>query len=99
VRGFLEGIASELHGHYAALARLRGAPLRGLAASGNGLRLNPALRAEAARRFGMRLLLPRFREEAALGAALAAAVGLGCFPGFRAAGRIIAYEEEEAGIG
>ncbi len=99
VRGFLEGIAGELHGHYAALARLRDAPLRGLAASGNGLRLNPALRQEASRRFGMRLLVPRLREEAALGAALAAAVGLGCFPGFRAAGQIIAYEGEEAGNG
>jgi sedoheptulokinase len=99
VRGFLAGIAGELHGHFAALSRLRDAPVSGLVASGNGLRLNPALREEAARRFGMRLLVPRLREEAALGAALAAAVGLGRFPGFREAGQIIAYEGEEAGNG
>ena len=99
VRGFLEGIAGELRDHFAALVRLRGAPVRGLAASGNGLRLNPVLRQEAARRFGMPLLVPRLREEAALGAALAAAVGLGRYPGFRAAGQIIDYEGEEVGHG
>ncbi len=95
VRGFLRGIAGELHGHYAALARLRGTPARGLAGSGNGLRRNPALRAEAERLFGLPLLVPRLREEAALGAALAAAVGLGRYPGFRSAGGIIAYEGEQ----
>ena len=95
VRGFLAGIAGELHSRYAALVRLRAAAPGGLVGSGNGLRRNPALREEAARRFGMRLLVPRLREEAALGAALAAAVGLGRWPGFRAAGQIIRYEEEE----
>ena len=99
VHGFLAGIAGELHGHFAELTRLRGAPVRGLAASGNGLRRNQALREQAAMRFGMPLLVPRLPEEAALGAALAAAVGLGRYPGFRAAGRIIAYEGEEVGNG
>jgi sedoheptulokinase len=94
VRGFLEGITGELHGYFAELARVRDAPLRTLAASGNGLRLNPALREQVARRFGVRLLVPKLREEAALGAALAAAVGLGRYPGFRAAGQIIGYEGE-----
>ena len=98
-RGFLAGIAGELHGYFAALTRLRDTPVRGLVASGNGLRRNPALRGEVARRFGMRLLVPRLREEAALGAALAAAVGLGGYPGFRAAGRIIDYQGEEVGHG
>jgi sedoheptulokinase len=95
--GFLAGIAEELHGCYEALTRLRGAPVRDLAASGNGLRRNPALQRQIARRFGLALRLPRLREEAALGAALAAAVGLGRYPGFRAAGAIISYEGEEAG--
>ncbi len=94
VRGFLDGIAGELYDRYAALIRLRGAPLRGLAASGNGLRLNAALQERVARGFKLGLLVPRLREEAALGAALAAAVGLGGYRGFRAAGRIIGYEEE-----
>jgi sedoheptulokinase len=98
-RGFLAGVAEELHGHYEALARLRELPVRGLAASGNGLRLNPALRGEVERRFALPLRLPRLREEAALGAALAAAVGLGRYPGFRAAGQIISYEGEEVGHG
>jgi sedoheptulokinase len=95
VRGFLAGIAGELHGHYAALVRLRPAAPGGLVGSGNGLRRNPALRARIERRFGLPLRLPRLREEAALGAALAAAVGLGRYPGFRAAGQIIRYEAEE----
>jgi sedoheptulokinase len=98
-RGFLGGIAEELRGHYEALVRLREAPVYSLAASGNGLRRNPALRGEIARRFGLELRLPRLREEAALGAALAAAVGLGRYPGFRAAGGIISYEGEEVGHG
>jgi sedoheptulokinase len=95
VRGFLAGIAGELHSRYAALVRLRAAAPGGLVGSGNGLRRNPALRARIERRFGLPLRLPRLREEAALGAALAAAVGLGRLPGFRAAGQIIRYEEEE----
>ncbi len=98
VRGVLAGIAGELHGFYEELVGLRGAPARGLAASGNGLRLNPALRGEVARRFGMPLQMPRLREEAALGAALAAAVGLGAYPGFRSAGGIIGYEESSIGL-
>ena len=97
VRGFLRGIVGELHGHYAALERLRRTPVRGLVGSGNALRRNPALRAEAARRFGLAPLVPRLQEEAALGAALAAAVGLGACPGFHAAGRIIRYEGEQGG--
>ena len=96
VRGFLAGIAGELHGYFAVLNRLRDKPLRGLAASGNALRLNPALRREFERRFGMRLQVPALREEAALGAALAAAVGLGGYPGFRQAGQFVQYEGEEA---
>ena len=54
--------------------------------SGNGIRRNPALRAEIARRFALPLLVPRLREEAALGAALCAAVGLGALPGYRPGG-------------
>jgi sedoheptulokinase len=95
VRGLLSGIAGELHDHYAALVRRRAAVPDGLVGSGNGLRRNPALRAEITRRFGLPLRVPRLREEAALGAALAAAVGLGRYPGFRAAGQIIRYEAEE----
>jgi sedoheptulokinase len=98
-RGFVAGIAEELHGRYEALARERDAPVRSLVGSGNGLRLNPALREEVERRFALRVRLPRLREEAALGAALAAAVGLGRYPGFRVAGEIISYEGEESAHG
>jgi sedoheptulokinase len=94
VRAFLAGIAGELYDRYAALLGLRAAAPRGLVGSGNGLRRNPALRATISRLFGLPLRLPQLREEAALGAALSAAVGLGCYPGFRAAGQIIRYETE-----
>ena len=91
VRGFLRGMVGELRGCFGELQRLRRSPVQGLAGSGNALRRNPALREEAARQFGLPLLVPRLQEEAALGAALAAAVGLGGLPGFRAAGRIVRY--------
>ena len=65
-----------------------------IVASGNGIRRNPALREEFARLFALPLLVPRRREEAALGAALCAAVGLGALPGYLQAGQMIEYETE-----
>ena len=95
VRGFLGGIAGELYDYYGRMIRA-GDPRRitAIVASGNGLRRNPALRDAVARRFALPLLLPRLREEAALGAALCAAVGLRALPGYLQAGRVIEYETQ-----
>ncbi len=91
VRGFLRGIAGELHGYYRQIAQACPGRITALVASGNGIRRNAALRAEVARRFGLPVLVPRGVEEAALGAALCAAVGLGALPGYERAGELIEY--------
>lgn len=55
------------------------------------LGLNDLLAEIVAEALGLPILLPRQQEEAALGAALAAAVGLGLLPDQRAAARLIQY--------
>lgn len=66
---------------------------RQLIAAGNGMRENPLLRQLVGEAFGLKVLVPRHREEAAYGAALTAAVGAGIFPDFRTAAQLIRYEE------
>lgn len=92
-RGYIEGIADELFAFYTAMRRGARADADHIIASGNGLRTNAELRAAFRRRFGRPLELPLFREEAALGAALCAAVGAGQYPDFRSAGALIRYEQ------
>ncbi len=77
-RALLEGMAD---GFYAFFERMKPAvgtrPL--LVGAGNGVRRNRLLAQILARRFGMPLLIPTRTEEAAVGAAIAAAIGLGLF--------------------
>ncbi len=89
--GFIEGITDELYGFFVTMTGAATPPDH-VIASGNGLRTNDALRAAFERRFARPLELPLLREEAALGAALCAAVGAGAYPDFRSAGEIIRYE-------
>jgi sedoheptulokinase len=94
VRGFLRGVAGELYGYFREITRAEPSRITAIVGSGNGIRRNPALRAEVARMFALPLLVPRRSEEAALGAALCAAVGLGALPGYARAGELIEYERE-----
>jgi len=94
VRGFLRGIVGELYGYFCELTRAAPSRITSIVGSGNGIRRNLALRAEVARRFALPVLVPRRREEAALGAALCAAVGLGALPGFTRARAVIEYETD-----
>jgi len=91
VRGFLRGIAGELHGYFLQITRTDPRRFTALVGSGNGIRRNRALREEVARRFALPVLVPRRPEEAALGAAFCAAVGLGALTGFDRAGALIEY--------
>ena len=77
-RGVLEGMARELLTHYETMRRGLGVSRSRIVASGNGMRLNPALRRVTEKRFGMSLTLSDRTEEAACGAALAglSAIGL-----------------------
>lgn len=63
-----------------------------LIGAGNGMRENPVLAECLAHEFAMPLDVPQHREEAAFGAALLAAVGLGAIPDRQAAARLISYQ-------
>jgi sugar (pentulose or hexulose) kinase len=76
-RALLEGVAETFHDLYEAMQGAGVAPRTRLIGSGNGLRRNPVLSASIAGRFGLPLLRPAHREEAAYGAALLAAVATG----------------------
>jgi sugar (pentulose or hexulose) kinase len=82
-RALLEGMARAFRTSYDEIARVAGQTRRRLVGAGNGIRENPLLSKLIADEFGMTLTTPAHREEAAFGAALAAAVGSGVFAGFR----------------
>lgn len=88
-RSLLEGIARTFRQGGRRIQEATGVPVGRLVGSGNGLRENPVLAELVAGEFGLPLLLPRHREEAAFGAALIAACGAGLFPDLDAAGRIV----------
>ncbi|WP_150273948.1 sedoheptulokinase [Paenibacillus tepidiphilus] len=89
VHAFLQGMVDELHGFFAPIQKLTAREYTAMAGSGNALRNNPALCAKARATFGLPLLLSAVREEAAVGAALYAAVGAGGVSGFLEAGRFL----------
>jgi sedoheptulokinase len=89
IAGFLEGMTDELYGFYSQLPEVVRGGFLTLTGSGNGVRSNRHLRRICAERFAMPMLLPVFREEASVGAALHAAVALGAVDGYAACGRLL----------
>ena len=77
-RALLEGMAEGFFNFYEQMKPVVGKPPL-LVGAGNGVRQNRLLAKILARRFEKPLLIPRHTEEAAVGAAVAAAVGLGIF--------------------
>ena len=77
-RGVLNGMARELLSHYETMRAGLGIHRSRIIASGNGMRLNPALQRVTEASFGMSLTLSSRTEEAACGAAIAglSAIGL-----------------------
>lgn len=77
-RGILNGMAGELLAHYETMRSGLGIHRSRIIASGNGMRLNPALQHVTETRFGMGLTLSDRTEEAACGAAISglSAIGL-----------------------
>lgn len=89
-QAFLQGMIDELYGFYAGIPKTMNKPSsKALIGSGNALRTNPVLCAKAQATFGLPLMLSASLEEAAVGAALCAAVGAGRIGSFREAGRYI----------
>ncbi|GGA25505.1 sedoheptulokinase [Paenibacillus physcomitrellae] len=86
----LKGMVEELHAFALKLLAAKPANYRRLVGSGNALRSNPVLCAKAEEVFGMPMQLSASPEEAAVGAALCAAVGGGRIESFQRAGRFVA---------
>ncbi len=91
VHGVMRGIVTELYEMYDGAAH--GARTT-LVCSGNGLRKNPALRDLFGETFGMAVVTPVHREEAAFGAALFAMTACGVYPTIHEAQALIQYEKE-----
>nr|WP_268878938.1 FGGY-family carbohydrate kinase [Suipraeoptans intestinalis] len=70
--GVIRGILEELYQQYESMCRLTGRRAGRLAGSGNGLRQNPLMQKMAEELFQLKLEIPRYREEAACGAAFCA---------------------------
>lgn len=68
--GVIAGILEELHGQYVKMCELTGKKAVRMVGSGNGIRRNPLMRRMAEEIFGLKMELPKYREEAAYGAAL-----------------------------
>lgn len=94
-RGLLEGMAREYATHLAEIRARAGTQPARIVATGNALRKNPLLRAAVAAATGLPLAVPRQREEAAFGAALAAGVAAGRFADLDAAARLVRLDEPE----
>ena len=78
-RALFEAMAAQLADSYREAAKLGAGTRSILVGSGNGLKLNPVLRESLETELGMSLQLGRNNEEAAIGAALCAAVADGSF--------------------
>jgi sugar (pentulose or hexulose) kinase len=87
----MEGMARAFRASHGAIARNLTQPRRHLVGAGNGLRENPLLARMVSDAFGLPMLTPRHREEAAYGAALTASVSVGVFSDLRSAGRMIRF--------
>lgn len=75
--GVIGGILDELYEMYAEMCSITGKKPTKLVGSGNGLRKNKLMQELAQERFGMKLEIPQYQEEAAYGAALYALVASG----------------------
>jgi sugar (pentulose or hexulose) kinase len=94
IRALLEGMGRAFHEGYRLIQETTGkTPCARLVGAGNGVRENPLLAEIISEEFGLPLIVPAHREEAAYGAALTAAVGAGIFPDLAAAGRVIRYQQ------
>ncbi|MBT2293709.1 hypothetical protein J7E73_32380 [Paenibacillus albidus] len=91
---FLQGMLDELLVFYMKLQQQQTAqPFQYLIGSGNALRTNPVLCAKAQTVFGLPMRLSAAPEEAAVGAALCAAVGSGAIYSFQEAAAFVATVE------
>lgn len=96
-RALLNGMARELHDAYRRALALGAGERTILVGSGNGLRLNPILRRELAHLFGHPPVIGTLTEEAAVGAALCAAVAASEYGTVREASAALLGDEPASG--
>jgi sedoheptulokinase len=94
VEGFLRGIVGELMTYFNDLPGELRERSREIIGVGNALRRNPLLRRMLQEQFDLPLRSPAYREEAALGAAIIAAVGAGAYESYTSTDRPIPYEAD-----
>ena len=75
--GVIDGILDELYEMYTQMCAVTGKKATKLVGSGNGLRKNSLMQNLAEEKFGMKLEIPLYQEEAAYGAALYALAASG----------------------
>ena len=85
----LYGMVEELYGMYLSMGETK----CGIVGSGNGIRKNKALVRAAEKVFGAKVKIPRYREEAALGAAMFALVASGVYRSGEDVQKLIRYED------
>lgn len=93
-RAVLEGMGRSLHDGFKAIEQITRQQPDKLVAAGNGLRENPLLSRIVSQAFDRTMSFTQYREEAAFGATLVAAVGAGIYPNLdAAASRLIRLTE------
>ncbi len=93
VEGFLRGIVSELKTYFNDLPAHDRARTERVIGVGNALRRNPLLCRILEEEMNVPLYSPEYREEAALGAAIIAAVGAGAYQSYVSTDRPVSYEK------
>lgn len=83
----VEGMVEELYEMYLGM----GVEREGVAGSGNALRKNPTLIKIAEEKFGKKIKIPKFSEEAAFGAALFGSIAAKVFKNTKEAQKLIKY--------
>lgn len=92
--GFMWGMAEELYSMFEQMKPYIKSQKTMLIGSGNGIRFNAPLRKRFEKLFGLKMVIPQNKEEAAFGAVLYSLVAAGIEPDFNKASRLIKYIEE-----
>ena len=93
--GVIWGVLDELYQMYTQMCAVTGRKAAKLVGSGNGLRKNRLMQELAEMRFGMKLEIPLYQEEAAYGAALYALTASGMEQDFAENRKKIRYDVRE----
>jgi sedoheptulokinase len=89
IYGFITGMVNELLSYLETVPTTQLARMRRVVGSGNGVRKNRLLQKVIEQQVNLPLVIPAFEEEAALGAALHAAVAGGAYLDYRDAARFV----------